>query len=65
MFFLIVLAAWLAGVVVSFLYGNRLFPAIVLVIGIGLLLAPIGVWKLVGLAILAAIMWIANKAEMM
>jgi hypothetical protein len=64
MFFLIALAAWLAGVVVSFLNDNRTFPAIVLILGIGLLLAPIGIWKLVGLAILAAIMWIANKFDM-
>ena len=64
MFLLIVLATWAGGVVVSLYNGNRKFPLIMLVLGLGLLFAPIGIWKLAGLAILAAIIWIANKADM-
>ena len=59
---LIALIAWIAGVIVSFINGNRM-PIVVLLIGIGLIAAPIGVWKTVGLALLAAIIWIANKAD--
>lgn len=64
MFFLIALVAWVGGVIVSFYNGNRKLPLIVLLIGLGLLFAPIGVWKLAGLALLAAIIWIANKTDM-
>ena len=64
MFFLIALVAWIGGVIISFYNGNRKFPLVVLLLGIGLLIAPIGVWKLAGLALLAAIIWIANKADM-
>ena len=64
MFFLIALVAWLGGVVISFYNGNRKLPLVVLLLGLGLLFAPIGVWKLAGLALLAAIIWIANKADM-
>lgn len=60
---LIALIAWIAGVIVSFINGNRKMPIVVLLIGIGLIAAPIGVWKTVGLALLAAIIWIANKAD--
>lgn len=62
---LIVLGAWIAGVIISFINGNRKIPIVVLLIGIGLLAAPIGIWKTVGLALLAAIIWIANKADNM
>jgi len=64
MFFLIVLISWVGGVIISFYNGNRKLPIIVLLLGLGLLFAPIGVWKLAGLAILAAIIWIANKADL-
>ena len=64
MFFLIALVAWIGGVIISFYNGNRKFPLVVLLLGIGLLIAPIGVWKLAGLALLAAIIWIANKEDM-
>jgi hypothetical protein len=64
MFFLIAIIAWIGGVVISFYNGNRKLPLVVLFLGIGLLIAPIGVWKLAGIAILAAIIWIANKADM-
>ena len=64
MFFLIALGAWLGGVVISFYNGNRKFPLIVLLLGAGLFFAPIGIWKMAGIALLAAIIWIANKADM-
>ena len=64
MFFLIALVAWIGGVIVSFYNGNRKLPLVVLLLGLGLLFAPIGVWKLAGLALLAAIIWIANKTDM-
>ena len=63
MFFLIALIAWLGGVIVSFYNGNRKLPFTILLLGLGLLFAPIGIWKLVGLALLAAIILIANKAD--
>lgn len=64
MFFLIAIIAWIGGVIISFINGNRKFPLIVLLLGIGLLFAPVGVWGLAGIALLAAIIWIANKADM-
>ncbi len=65
MFFYIALAAWIGGVIISFYNGNRKLPLVVLLLGLGLLFAPIGVWKLAGLAVLGAIIWIANKADML
>lgn len=62
---LMALAAWIAGVIVSFFNGNRKLPVAVLILGLGLLFAPIGFWSTVGIALLAAIIWIANKADMM
>jgi hypothetical protein len=53
MFFLIALVAWIGGVVISFYNGNRSLPTIVLLLGLGLLSAPIGIWKLAGIALLA------------
>lgn len=64
MFFLIALGAWLGGVAISFYNGNRKFPLIMLLLGAGLFFAPIGIWKIAGIALLAAITWIANKADM-
>ena len=68
MFFLIVLGAWLAGVVVSYAYGNRKMPTVVLLLGLALIGATYGGYLgggfgLAGLALLAAIQWVANKAE--
>jgi hypothetical protein len=60
---LIVLGAWLGGVVVSFYNGNRKLPAIVLLLGVAFLVAPLGFWSTAGLALLAAVIWIANKAD--
>ena len=62
--FLIALVAWIGGVIISLYNGNRKLPLIVLAIGVGLLFAPIGVWGLVGITLLACIIWIANKADM-
>lgn len=64
MFFLIAIIAWLGGVVVSLSNGNRKMPLIVLLLGLAFIFAPIGIWKLAGVAILAAIIWVANKADM-
>jgi hypothetical protein len=63
--FLIAVIAWAGGVGASLYNGNRKLPLIVLILGLGLLFAPIGVWGMAGIAILAAIMWIANKADFM
>ena len=61
----IALISWIGGVIVSFYNGNRKLPVAVLLIGLALLFAPIGFWSTVGIALLAAIIWIANKADMM
>lgn len=61
---LIALIAWLGGVIVSFINGNRKMPLIILLIGLVLFFLPIGIWKLVGIALLAAIIWAANKLDM-
>ena len=62
--FLIAIIAWAVGVIVSFSNGNRKLPVAVLLIGLVLLFAPIGVFGTAGIALLAAIIWIANKADM-
>jgi len=62
--FLVAVIAWAGGVIVSLYNGNRKLPVIVLLLGLGLLFAPIGVWGIAGIAILAAITWIANKSDM-
>lgn len=64
MFAIIVLGAWLVGVIVSFCLGNRTMPLIILLLGIGLLYARLGLLGLAGLGLLSAIIWIANKADM-
>jgi hypothetical protein len=67
MFFYIALFAWLGGVVVSFVNGNRLLPTIVLLLGVVLVALTftgvLGYFGLAGIAILATIIWIANKAD--
>ena len=68
MFFYMALIAWLGGVVVSFANGNRRLPSLVLLLG--LVLAGLTFWGkashfgMAGIAILAAVIWIANKADM-
>ena len=65
---LIALVALIAGVAFSLYNGNRKFPIIVLLIGVGLFFGPLA--KLIapfggaGIAILAAVIWIANKSDM-
>jgi len=67
MFFYIALIAWIGGVVVSFVNGNRRLPIIVLLLGLVLLvltfMGKAGYFGLAGIAILAAIIWIGNKAD--
>lgn len=62
--FFIVIIAWAGGVIISFHNGNRKLPLVVLLLGLGLLFAPIGVWGIAGITLLTAIIWIANKADM-
>lgn len=66
--FYIALAAWLGGVVVSFVNGNRRLPSVILLLGLLLVvltfMGKAGYFGLAGIAILAAIIWIANKADM-
>ncbi len=63
-----VMGFWIVGVVVSFIYGNRGLPLIILLLGIGVVAATFagfaGYYGIAALAILAAIIWIANKADM-
>jgi len=63
--YLIALIAWLGGVIVSFYNGNWKLPLVVLLLGVGLLVAPIGFWGTAGIALLAAIIWVANKSDLM
>jgi len=68
MFFYIALIALLGGVVVSFVNGNRRLPSVILLLGLVLvaltLTGKAGYFGLAGIAILAAIIWVANKADM-
>jgi len=67
MFLYMALIAWLGGVVVSFINGNRRLPAIVFLLGLVLVgltfWGKAGYFGLAGIAILAAIIWIGNKAD--
>jgi hypothetical protein len=64
----IVLAAWLVGVIVSLVNGNRKLPLSIL--GIGVLILGIhftvglGMFALMSMAILTIIIWITNKMDM-
>ena len=68
MFFYIALIAWLGGVVVSYANGNRRLPTVVLLLGLALVvltfMGKAGFFGLAGIAFLAAIIWVANKADM-
>lgn len=68
MFFYIALIGLVGGVVVSFANGNRTLPAIILVLGLSLaaltVMGVAGPFGMAGVALLAAIIWIANKADM-
>ncbi len=64
----IVLAAWLVGIIVSFVNGNRRLPFSILGIGIlvlaGHFTVGFGIFALLAMAVLAIIIWIANKMDM-
>ena len=62
--YLIAIIAWAGGIIISLYNGNRKLPITVLLLGIGLMFAPIGAFGIAGIAILAAVIWIANKADM-
>ena len=66
--FYIAILAWAGGVSLSFANGNRKLPLVVLLLGIGLLIATFrgsaGLFGIAGIAILAIIIWVANKADM-
>jgi hypothetical protein len=63
-----VLATWIVGIVVSLIYGNRAMPLVVLLLGCIVLAATVfglgGWWVVASLAVLSAIIWIANKKDM-
>jgi hypothetical protein len=65
---LIAIAAWIAGVGISFYNGNTKLPIVSLVIGIGLLIAMFtghgGIVTTIGFAVLAVVLIIANKLDM-
>ncbi len=67
MCFCVALVAWLGRVVVSFVHGNRRLPSTILLFGLVLVvLTFVGkddYFGLAGIALLAAIIWIANKAD--
>lgn len=62
--FYFALVALIFGVIVSLVNGNHKLQLVVLLIGLGLFFAPIGIWKMAGIALLAAIIWTANKLDM-
>ncbi len=41
---LFAIIAWAGGVIISFYNGNRKLPLIILLLGLGILFAPIGIW---------------------
>jgi len=64
----IALGAWMGGIAVSYINGNRLAPTIFLLLGLGVLMTMfMGILKpgfaYAGIALLAAIIWVMNKAE--
>lgn len=66
---IMVLAVWLTGIAVSFGNGNRKLPITILLLGIGLVIAAFqglpSHFSFAGIAVLAAVIWIANKADSM
>jgi hypothetical protein len=67
LFFYVAIGGWIGGVVISFLTGNRKLPLVILVLGIGLLIATFtghaGWFGIAGIAILAVIIWIVIQAN--
>jgi uncharacterized protein YqgC (DUF456 family) len=67
--FFVVVAAWLVGVLVSIINGNRRLPGTIFVAGAALTYVQFTVTNLsymyiVGMALLAIVIWTANKVEM-
>ena len=66
--FYIAIGAWLAGIVISLINHNRKLPLTIFVLGVIVLAAQftigLGYLSVVALALLAAVIWIANKFDM-
>ena len=66
--FFIVIAAWLAGIIISLKFGNRKLPITILLIGLGATATQftigLGYTYIVVMAIISVVIWIANKMEM-
>jgi hypothetical protein len=67
MFFSIALIAWIGGSLTSFVNGNRRLPSVVLLLGLVFVVLSFmgraGYFDVAGIAVLAAIIWIANDVE--
>lgn len=67
MFFWIAVAAWLAGVIISFSMGNRRLPLVILSLGViaivGVLFFRFGWPGIAALAGMALVIHIANKLD--
>lgn len=67
MFFSIALIAWIGGSLASIVNGNRRLPSVVLLFGLVFVVLTFmegaGYFDVVDIAILAAIIWIANDVE--
>jgi hypothetical protein len=67
MFFSIALIAWIGGSWVSIVNGNRRLPSVVLLLGLVfvvlIFMGKAGYFDVAGIALLAAIIWIANDVE--
>jgi D-alanyl-lipoteichoic acid acyltransferase DltB (MBOAT superfamily) len=67
MFFSIALIAWIGGSLASIANGNRRLPSVVLLLGLVFVVLTFmgraGYFDVAGIAVLAAIIWIANDME--
>jgi hypothetical protein len=66
MFFSIAIIAWVGGSLASIANGHRRLPSVVLLLGLVVVLTftdRVGYFDVAGIAVLAAIIWIANDAE--
>lgn len=67
MFFWIALAAWLAGVVLSFVRGRTVLPLVILILGIadvlGIFFLGFGWLGVSALAIMGVVIHVANKLD--
>jgi hypothetical protein len=66
--FFVVLAAWLVGVILSLMNGNRKLPITIFAIGAAATAyqfsAGMGYFYIALMAIISVIIWIANKVDM-